>query len=677
MTNFLIGYPDIPLAATTITKSHTEDSSYPQVNTITGGRGAYHQLATATTDDTYVEYDLGAASTKSAAYLAIQRAKLTRKANATRVRLTGSSASYNTPADIAGCMLWLDATRGVTTSSGAVSQWDDQSGQGNNATQGTAANRPFQTRTDNSGNLKLESRTPATSPWAALTCAATNNYAVNYDGTTTAARVLASATGGARQWLAQSSSTLYTNLAQAGAVYNLDFYLKYTNKTYLWVGDEGDAAWHGCNVNIQAGTIQTTTNLTSSSITSLGSGWYKVSISYTQTSSGNNRCCIYFSESGATTGTSGASFTAAGTEEYLFGGVSSRESWWDSTEIVTTTLPAFAGINGNRALAFVSGSSHYLTANAAAPVFTGNDTPFTLFAAIRKSSAPANHAIFSFGNSGSASSYQQVFTSTTNYTSARNDVTTGTTSVVGGTPDSSTHIVSLVFAGTTTSMWIDGVNIANAGAQNNLSITIDRVAIGALIRSTVANFFNGYIGEIIAFNSALGTTDRQSNEEYLAAKWTRTPQVSDTAFDTATLRGPRSEDYISAFSASTAYRYWWLQYGASAASKYPRSKDYFGSWFDFGREPIYPAEQSRTGERWQREAAYEFTLTWVGISNTLAASFNDLIVKYKDISPVVLYDAGDYVLNGHRTLHAWVRDVTITPDAFNQNTIRVVFEEAL
>jgi hypothetical protein len=157
------------------------------------------------------------------------------------------------------------------------------------------------------------------------------------------------------------------------------------------------------------------------------------------------------------------------------------------------------------------------------------------------------------------------------------------------------------------------------------------------------------------------------------------------SFQTRTFTGPRSEDllFTSSFNddeggySSSAFRYWRIL-GATTASKFMFSKWYCGNWFDFGREPAYPAEQTRGAlHSNQREPSYIFDLTWVGISNSLKESFIDTIVKYKDISPVVLYDAADYVLNAHKTLHAWVREVDITVDVYNQHTIRARFEEAL
>ena len=59
------------------------------------------------------------------------------------------------PTDIAGCQLWLDASDATTISIGTgVSQWNDKSGQGNNATQEVGANQPsYQTAIQNGLNV--------------------------------------------------------------------------------------------------------------------------------------------------------------------------------------------------------------------------------------------------------------------------------------------------------------------------------------------------------------------------------------------------------------------------------------------------------------------------------------------------------------------------------------------
>jgi hypothetical protein len=58
-----------------------------------------------------------------------------------RLAMTTSPFSYFLPTQVAGCMLWLRGDLGITIGAG-VSSWADQSGQGNNATQGTGTKQP-------------------------------------------------------------------------------------------------------------------------------------------------------------------------------------------------------------------------------------------------------------------------------------------------------------------------------------------------------------------------------------------------------------------------------------------------------------------------------------------------------------------------------------------------------
>jgi hypothetical protein len=60
------------------------------------------------------------------------------------VALATASLQAQTPPVTAGLQLWLNADTGVTANgSGQVTAWTDQSGQGNNAAQGTLANAPL------------------------------------------------------------------------------------------------------------------------------------------------------------------------------------------------------------------------------------------------------------------------------------------------------------------------------------------------------------------------------------------------------------------------------------------------------------------------------------------------------------------------------------------------------
>lgn len=58
--------------------------------------------------------------------------------------------------------------------------------------------------------------------------------------------------------------------------------------------------------------------------------------------------------------------------------------------------------------------------------------------------------------------------------------------------------------------------VADGTGTNNVTIVDSALNIGA---RDGAEYFNGDIGEIIIYDSALGTTDREAVESYLATKW--------------------------------------------------------------------------------------------------------------------------------------------------------------
>jgi hypothetical protein len=59
-----------------------------------------------------------------------------------RIRAVPGKSSFFNPSEILGCQLWLRGDLGITFNGSAVSGWADQSGNGNNASQGTPAQQP-------------------------------------------------------------------------------------------------------------------------------------------------------------------------------------------------------------------------------------------------------------------------------------------------------------------------------------------------------------------------------------------------------------------------------------------------------------------------------------------------------------------------------------------------------
>ena len=98
-TNLLIGFPDIPFNALSITSSQTYSTEFPVTNLVNGSRGKRAELATAYTGTHTITYDLGSGVTDTVNYFALLDVKILRDSGVTVVRLRGSDGV--TPATVA------------------------------------------------------------------------------------------------------------------------------------------------------------------------------------------------------------------------------------------------------------------------------------------------------------------------------------------------------------------------------------------------------------------------------------------------------------------------------------------------------------------------------------------------------------------------------------------------
>lgn len=96
------------------------------------------------------------------------------------------------------------------------------------------------------------------------------------------------------------------------------------------------------------------------------------------------------------------------------------------------------------------------------------------------------------------------------------------TNLTGGTPDLNPHVISLVFNGATSSMYVDGVLTAS-GTCNTLT-TVYHVLGG----DGGTGPWNGLIGHVFGYPSALSDADRILVENYLKTQWLVGPQAPIT-----------------------------------------------------------------------------------------------------------------------------------------------------
>jgi len=93
------------------------------------------------------------------------------------------------------------------------------------------------------------------------------------------------------------------------------------------------------------------------------------------------------------------------------------------------------------------------------------------------------------------------------------NVNTSAVSITYNTPFQAASIVD----GTTNTLYLNGTSSASASSTGNFGYTA--YGIGAQPSDFQPEYFQGYISEIIVYNTALTTTQRQQVEGYLAWKW--------------------------------------------------------------------------------------------------------------------------------------------------------------
>jgi hypothetical protein len=193
---------------------------------------------------------------------------------------------------------------------------------------------------------------------------------------------------------------------------------------------------------------------------------------------------------------------------------------------------------------------------------------------------------------------------------------------------------------------------------------------------------------------AAGLTKIEIDRSSDGSAWTN--QYVNASMASATLYGPRSDDYYDipsgSYTPSSAYRYWRLVY-TSSSQKFTHSKAHFGLAFDMGKDPVdvvptrNPAKQGRfRGDSGVEhvvrtdEPVYQFEITWDGITDDKVRDFYSKIDAYKDVNRVFLFTGTDHtILDSQRIIHCEVSKVSSKPSSkiIDWNRISATFTEVL
>lgn len=154
--------------------------------------------------------------------------------------------------------------------------------------------------------------------------------------------------------------------------------------------------------------------------------------------------------------------------------------------------------------------------------------------------------------------------------------------------------------------------------------------------------------------------------------------IVNDAWVTGDLVDPNARDYIITFNETSQYRQWQVSLnGTSSTQTFPHAQIYFGTFFDFDRDPFY--SRRAVSEYWQDKGIYEkvkFELFYSGISTTKREEFERKIGQYKDAHPIFLYSQTyEAVTLGTQLLNCKISDYTFRSNASRQNDLTLIVEE--
>ena len=184
----------------------------------------------------------------------------------------GEAGAWYDPSDLLSMNTKSDLSGSVSAIGGPAGHIADKSGNGNNAAQATDTARPMiQAR----GNLLVYSEEFDNPAWIKLRVSVTQNATVAPDGATTADKLVEDTTTGAH-----AVYRTVTGLT-ASIPYTVSCYAKAAERGFVLVGMTDSATDYYCRVDLSAGEITQTIAGCSGVVTSIGNGWYRISVTRT------------------------------------------------------------------------------------------------------------------------------------------------------------------------------------------------------------------------------------------------------------------------------------------------------------------------------------------------------------------------------------------------------------
>lgn len=217
------------------------------------------------------------------------------------------------------------------------------------------------------------------------------------------------------------------------------------------------------------------------------------------------------------------------------------------------------GIGAKNAIDF-DGTDDFLRCNNLGPIVDGADQPWSIHFAFKADATAATQVIAIASHSVNTTDYAWFgIVGGGAWRFAKQTTNPDRVNVDFGTADTLEHVISIVHKGTTTDIWFDGIKVADGVAQDLPTATYDLFSFGAFVRSTVANYFNGKLGEVAVYSRANTDAEVGALHRYLAAGWVSAVPTSIDLFmgtGQSNMEGRGlTGDASPSVARGTAYRY--------------------------------------------------------------------------------------------------------------------------